>query len=114
MNQNETVNVTGWILASNEKTNQDNNIDVLRSVSNFSVSKVVALIMLSNEMPTQPDPDEAYSFKNPQIISIISSKDNSTGSESNYHKLYRYSWNFGKNETSQNETNDNSTEDAAR
>ena len=108
-NDTDAVNVTAWILASNERDSQDDNIDVLRAVANFSESGVQALIMLSNSMPSQPNTTEAFSFKTPEIITIMSAADNATGAESNAHKIYRYSWNYGKNETNSSQAHANTS-----
>lgn len=52
--QNRTLNVT-WILVSNADTEQDQNLDVLKSLQNYTESQVLGLIMISKYLPRQLD-----------------------------------------------------------
>ena len=80
-----------WVLASNAASNENDNIDVMKSASNFEESRVIGLIMLSNVYPRELDDskaDEQNKFVHPSFLAITNAKN---------HKdtFSKYSWNKG-------------------
>lgn len=84
-----STNKTLWVLVSNAMSNENDNIDVMKSAADFDTSKVVALIMLSNVYPRELDsskPDEQNKFVNPAFLGI-------TNAKKHQDTFKKYSWN---------------------